>query len=448
MPDLYEIIFPEKKYIGAKNMEQAVYKYLKINKTAEKVILTNHREIAEFNIIKIKKKNIIKLISKHIKQEYQFQPQPNILSTQMPLYFPSMSMNLGTPSIPVPSPPASNLYPLPNTTNLPPPTPTNLPPPTPAPRRNAQGEIISIPPTDSSIVSTTDIDKIINKDVSNLEICVEYNKKIWKVVNIINNKSKKEKHIVIQELDNPALLFKIPYNSPNTVSSVKTIIRKCIKLLSPTVTTEPEIQFDMDKLAQEITNTERVELDLPEEEEEGDYVTISPSNNVDTSRIHIEEYNKLLRNSIQQLRKNNANEEIIDLFTKIVNILHERYKCMYISEIKKDSPLDASIAPLLEKIIRSDVFGITYFNSLSPENQKIVQTSKRKARKLFAKFLAIIKLSAKSTIIKMSKRNVSEEFKDVLKKKSNSATILDEVEEIYEKCKSLTTTNEETLKIL
>jgi hypothetical protein len=108
---LYEILYPKKDYIGANDMDRAVELYVKSNKNVDRIIITDHIQEGEYNIIKIKNKTVIKRISKGLKGFN--------VSMQTPVFFSGnygnsnniMTPSVITPSVITPIGPASTLPP-------------------------------------------------------------------------------------------------------------------------------------------------------------------------------------------------------------------------------------------------------------------------------------------------------------------------------------------------
>ncbi len=319
---LYEILYPKKDFIGAPNMDKAVELYVKKNKDASKVIITDHIQEIEYNIIKIKKKYIIKknlIKSKEFNnfnapvlfnENVQVPIYPSVNNTStipsgpvvLPPVYPPLPISVQPNSVPIypspsrppvspsppPSPPRPPIGPYPEPV-IPSPRPPPSPPrppvvpfpdpvlpsprppvvpfpdpviPSPRPPPSPPRPPISDPelplPIDTIILPETITIKQsgtakVNPKIKALDICVEYNKKIWTIVNFIYSSNKKMKYIVIESREDSNNIYLIPYNNIDlkTNKVTKRIIKKCIDLLSgskPDSQIVDNVPFNIDDL--------------------------------------------------------------------------------------------------------------------------------------------------------------------------------------------------------
>jgi hypothetical protein len=399
---LYEILYPQKDYIGAKDMDRAVLLYLKKQKDVSRVIITDHVEEAEYNIIKVKNKHVIKKTSRT--------PKGFNLSMQTPVFF---SGNTGTsqagpvgppiiipqmvpsspsniiptppiipkPSIPtqIPSVPVINSpiikQILPKSIDTPiiipniqrsPPSYNPTPKPIPAPIINQKlpqsiDPIVlpqNIPLTPAKNITT-------NKKIYDLDICVLFGTQVWRVINISKSSKTRSRYISIQSMNDPNKKAIITYNKTDLITGaiVKRIIRKCIKLLTPSSTTEPETKpFNIDELDPEVIDT------FPSEE------LIKPAANNDEVEVwddnenNIDYFNELKvnhRTRLYELKIRSENE--INLYLRILDVLEKFYACIYINKTQKDTELAKNITNDINYIINTEFFIKMLREAVPPE---------------------------------------------------------------------------------
>ncbi len=429
---LYEILYPQKDYIGANDMDKAVELYVKSHKNVDKVIITDHIQEAEYNIIKIKKKLVIKRISKGLKGfnvpmqtpvffsgNYGNSNNVMVSNTIAPFSPPvpiMSSTTAPTPVAPIPAPrPAS-------------PAPAPAPvAPIPAPRPSASASPASaapiitrtspeplgtpsisniitspsnpaiktepvLPNTTINISLPTSLDKSgtpyvvpkdtivkqvpnvkVNNKIYKLNICVIYKNELWRVINIFKHKD--EKYISIQSQYDSNKKAVIKYNRPSdpiTGQIAKRIIKECISLLSKS---EPAEQLPFQLPEDNPIVLPEDEMMKPEDENDLDEDWDYEEQNTPVEDLQINHKNNL--EYIKELQ--NISDDDIELYLDILRNLEDIYACLYInkSAIQNQTELSKQLGDNINYIIKSKFFKNMFTNAI-PVQTKLIIYSKDK----------------------------------------------------------------------
>ncbi len=378
-------------------------------------------------------------------------PPPSVIPSPPPPPPPSIRPPPSPPSIrPPPSPPSIRPPPSVIPSPPPPPPPSVRPPPSvmpsppvrpvlpfPEPVLPLVPDTIKLP---DNIVIQQKQNANVNPKIKSLDICVEYNNKIWTIINFTWSNDKKIKNIVIESRENSNEIYVIPYYNvdSNTNKLMKRLIKKCIVLLSGSESTSQNVNqdpFNIDNLDPDfIPSIPKLNTLMDEELEEDivdDWLDNWNDDDDEYDSKNMIDFDVLKENHTGNLILMKKNSEDISLYINILNNLEAFYACIYINKIKKDNILAKSLTKNLSYIIKTEFFKNMFLNAIPIESRFELFGRTETQEELKNVF---------KTAIRLLLETIKDSALDRIKQNSNFVN--------YEKCKSIANVEDWTNDII